>query len=64
MFTTYHPDQLQLIAGERTARLFADAAAWRARRFVAEWRPARLLQPTLDLDRLPAARPAPTGRAA
>jgi hypothetical protein len=64
MFTTYHADQTPLIARDRTARLLADASARRSRRFVAQWRPARLLQPTLDLDRLPAARPEPTGQAA
>jgi hypothetical protein len=54
MFTTYHPDQLWLLARERTDRLLAEAATERSRRVTALWRPARLRRPTLDLDWLPA----------
>jgi hypothetical protein len=60
----HHPLQLWQLVNDHTERLHAEAAARRARRAVAEWRPPRLRRPTLDLDRLPVGRRRDTDRAA
>jgi hypothetical protein len=60
-----HPDVTRTLAGERRARLLAEAEEYRrARRPAARWRPARFRQPTADLQRVtPPAPPAPVGQA-
>jgi hypothetical protein len=61
MLVNSHPDVTGAMAAERAARLLAEAKVERARRTVAQWRPARFRQPTPDLQRAaPAHEPAAT----
>jgi hypothetical protein len=53
MLITTHPDVTRLLAAERRASLLAEAEDHRrARRPLAQWRPARFRQPTADLQRV------------
>ena len=68
MFPNAHPDLMGQLANERAARLRAEADNDRkARAFLAEWRPARFVEPACDPSRVvpaPAPAPASTDRAA
>jgi hypothetical protein len=53
MLLTTHPDVTGLLAAERRASLLAEAEDHRrARRPLAQWRPARFRQPTADRQRV------------
>jgi hypothetical protein len=53
MLITTHPDVTGLLAAERRASLLAEAEDHRrARRPLAQWRPARFRQPTADQHRV------------
>ena len=52
MFPVAHPDVMGQLANERAASLRADAERYRlGRRFLARWRPARIVEPSADLSR-------------
>ena len=54
MFPSAHPDLMGQLAKERAARLRAEAErSRRGRPIVARWRPARFVEPTADLSRVP-----------
>jgi hypothetical protein len=53
MLFTHHPDVTRSLAADRTASLLAEAEDHRrARRPLAQWRPARFRQPTADRQRV------------
>jgi hypothetical protein len=53
MIFSHHPDLSRSLAGERIATLLAEAEDQRrARRRIAQWRPARFRQPTADRQRV------------
>jgi hypothetical protein len=54
MFPTAHPDIMGQLANERAAGLRAAARRYRiGRPSIAEWRPARFVEPAADLSRIP-----------
>jgi hypothetical protein len=53
MLFSHHPDVTRSLAAERRASLLAEAEDHRrARRPLAQWRPARFRQPTADQHRV------------
>jgi hypothetical protein len=66
MFPTSHPDLSGQLAKDRAEHLRAEAARYRrVHGFLAQWRPARVVEPAADLHRVvPAPDPAKADRAA